>query len=79
MIGVPLVVKIIFDITTVLSVPTVLYEYKNVLKNQMVCFTQLHLSTGGKMCHTQCRLPIKHVPGLQYTIWDVSFLLVVQI
>ena len=79
MIGVPLVVKIIFDITTVLSVPTVLYEYKNVLKNQMICFTQLPLSTGGKMCHAQCRPPIKHVPGLQFTIWDVSILLVVQI
>ena len=51
MIGVPLVVKIIFDITTVLSVPTVLYEYKNVLKNEMICFTPLTLSTGGKMCH----------------------------
>ena len=51
MIGVPLVVKIIFDITTVLSVPPVLYEYKNVLNYEMICFTPLPLSTGGKMCH----------------------------
>ena len=79
MIGVPLVVKIIFDIITVLKVPTVLYEYKNVSKNEMICFTQLPLSTWGKMCHAHCRLPIKHVSGLQYTIWDVSILLVVQI
>ena len=68
MIGVPLVVKIIFDITTVLSVPTVLYEYKNLLKNEMICFTQLPLSTGGKMCHAPAMAHIGHVPGPLYTV-----------
>ena len=68
MIGVPLVVKIIFDKTIVLRVPTASYDYKNILKHKNIRFTPLPLATGGKMCHAPTMAHIRHVPGPFYTV-----------
>ena len=44
-------VKFIFDKTSVLGVPTVSYDYKNISKHKKVRFASLPLSTGDEMCH----------------------------